>query len=64
MLTFGRFGTVALLLQLVPILSMFFLMTTAAGSALWASELENRRGLLEQRREPEVPRYDDEEAAA
>lgn len=54
----------ALLLQLVPILSMFFLMTTAAGSALWASELENRRGLLEQRREPEVPRYDDEEAAA
>lgn len=63
-LQYTSFGTVALLLQLVPILSMFFLMTTAAGSALWASELENRRGLLEQRHEPETPRYNDEETAA
>ncbi|KAK2744414.1 hypothetical protein FQN57_004311 [Myotisia sp. PD_48] len=37
------FGTVALLLQLVPLLSMFFLLTTAAGSALWASDMEFRR---------------------
>ncbi|KAF2753603.1 hypothetical protein EJ05DRAFT_165535 [Pseudovirgaria hyperparasitica] len=41
------FGTVALVLQLVPVLSMFFLMTTAAGAALWAIELEERRLLLE-----------------
>jgi hypothetical protein len=38
-----RFGTVALLLQLVPVLSMFFLLTTAAGSALWAVKLEEQR---------------------
>ena len=36
------FGTVALLLQLVPALSMFFLLTTAAGSALWAVHFEKR----------------------
>jgi hypothetical protein len=37
------FGTVALLLQLIPVLSMFFLITTAAGSALWAADLEDRK---------------------
>ncbi|KAI9699571.1 MAG: hypothetical protein M1820_007069 [Bogoriella megaspora] len=34
------FGMVALVLQLVPVLSMLFLLTTAAGSALWAVQLE------------------------
>lgn len=34
-----RFGTVALVLQLIPVLSMFFLLTTAAGAALWAADL-------------------------
>lgn len=43
-----RFGTVALVLQLVPMLSMFFLLTTAAGSAIWASELEQKRLLIEE----------------
>jgi hypothetical protein len=43
-LTLGlRFGTIALLLQLVPVLSMFFLLTSAAGSALWAADLEEAR---------------------
>lgn len=42
------FGTIALLLQLVPPLSMVFLMTTAAGSALWAADLEKNRAALEQ----------------
>ncbi len=37
-----RFGTMALLLQLVPVLSMFFLLTTAAGSALWVADMEDR----------------------
>lgn len=41
------FGSVALLLQLVPVLSMFFLLTTAAGSALWVVELEKQKRLLE-----------------
>lgn len=43
---FVRFGTVSLALQLVPVLSMFFLLTTAAGAALWAVKLEEERRLL------------------
>ena len=39
------FGTVALILQLVPVLSMFFLLTTAAGSALWVVKLEEQKRL-------------------
>lgn len=41
------FGTVALLLQLVPVLSMLFLLTTAVGSALWVAKLEKKRRALE-----------------
>ncbi|KAJ7642238.1 hypothetical protein FB45DRAFT_786336 [Roridomyces roridus] len=37
------FGMVTLLLQLIPVLSMMFLLTTAAGSALWAADLERKR---------------------
>lgn len=37
------FGTVALTLQLIPLLSMFFLLSTAAGSALWAAKMERAR---------------------
>jgi hypothetical protein len=37
---------VALILQLIPVLSMFFLMSTAVGAALWVVEIENRRPLL------------------
>lgn len=37
------FGTVALILQLIPVLSMFFLITTAAGSALWAADMEDHK---------------------
>jgi hypothetical protein len=31
---------VYMILQLVPVLSMFFLLTSAAGSALWAVRIE------------------------
>ncbi|KUJ14990.1 uncharacterized protein LY89DRAFT_588684 [Mollisia scopiformis] len=37
------FGTVALCLQLVPVLSMFFLLSTPIGSALWAVNLEEQK---------------------
>ncbi|KKA27275.1 hypothetical protein TD95_005209, partial [Thielaviopsis punctulata] len=37
------FGTVAMVLQLIPVLSFFFLLTSAAGAALWAARLENER---------------------
>lgn len=34
------FGTVYMVLQLIPVLSMLFLLTSAAGSALWSVHLE------------------------
>ncbi|KAF2445485.1 hypothetical protein P171DRAFT_430896 [Karstenula rhodostoma CBS 690.94] len=37
------YGTVYLFLQLVPGLSMFFLLTAAVSSALWAADLEAQR---------------------
>ena len=42
-LQYTWFGTMALLLQLVPALSMLFLLTTAAGSAMWVARLERSR---------------------
>lgn len=42
-LRYTWFGTVALLLQLFPVLSMFFLLSTAAGSALWVAQFEKAR---------------------
>ncbi|KAL7620053.1 hypothetical protein AAE478_010602 [Parahypoxylon ruwenzoriense] len=40
------FGTVAMLLELVPILSFFFLLTSTTGAALWTAKLEQQaRGL-------------------
>ncbi|KAF1816272.1 hypothetical protein P152DRAFT_409032 [Eremomyces bilateralis CBS 781.70] len=52
------FGTVYLTLQLVPALSMLFLLTTAAGSALWAASLEDRKREVENRSQ-EPPDYVD-----
>ena len=47
-LKYTWFGTVALLLQLIPVFSMLFLLTTAAGSALWVTKLEAKRRALEE----------------
>lgn len=47
----------ALLLQLVPVFSMFFLLTSACGSALWVVKLEEQKKLLE-----ELPRSVDDDA--
>ncbi|QMW27248.1 hypothetical protein G4B84_002537 [Aspergillus flavus NRRL3357] len=58
-LQYTTFGTVALILQLVPPLSMFFLMSTAVGSALWAVDLENKRDLIGRARPDEVDEYHD-----
>ncbi|PTB37921.1 hypothetical protein M441DRAFT_30233 [Trichoderma asperellum CBS 433.97] len=41
------FGTMAMILELVPVLSFFFLLTTAAGSAMWAADLEKARREIE-----------------
>ena len=42
-LKYTWFGAVHLALQLVPGLSMLFLLTSAAGSALWVAKLEKER---------------------
>lgn len=47
-LRYTWFGVAALLLQLVPVLSMLFLLTTAAGSALWVVRLEKARRIVDQ----------------
>lgn len=61
-LRYTWFGTVALLLQLVPVFSMMFLLTTAAGSALWVAQLEDkRRSLLVEPGQPQArPDYVDD----
>lgn len=37
------FGTVAMVLELIPILSFFFLLTTTTGSAIWVAKIEHER---------------------
>jgi uncharacterized protein involved in cysteine biosynthesis len=37
------FGIVALALQFVPVLSMFFLLSTATGAAIWAAHIEKEK---------------------
>ena len=34
------FGTVAMILELIPVLSLFFLLSTTLGSALWVGDME------------------------
>ncbi|TID22227.1 JmjC domain-containing histone demethylation protein 1 [Venturia nashicola] len=41
--SYAWFGTIHLVLQLIPVLNMFFLITTAAGSGLYAADEEARR---------------------
>lgn len=37
------FGTVAMILELIPVLSFFFLLTTTTGAALWVAKMEQDR---------------------
>ncbi|KXH26630.1 hypothetical protein CSIM01_02931, partial [Colletotrichum simmondsii] len=37
------FGTVAMILELIPVLSFFFLLTTSAGAGLWAARIEDEK---------------------
>lgn len=66
---YSWFGIVAICLELIPVLSFFFLITTAAGSAIWAANLEiERRGATDDLTHPDesgmpsartFPRYSD-----
>ena len=57
-LRYTWFGTTALILQLIPGLSMLFLLTTAAGSALWVADLEHRP--MYPTEDPAEPEYTDD----
>lgn len=37
------FGTVAMILELIPVFSFFFLLTSSTGAALWVARLEEER---------------------
>ena len=62
---FRRFGIVYMILELLPPLSMLFLFTTAAGSALWTAKLEDeaqaeaRSGQAEEEPDEQPPAYED-----
>ncbi|KIW74791.1 hypothetical protein Z517_11561 [Fonsecaea pedrosoi CBS 271.37] len=58
-LKYTWFGVVTLVLQLVPVLSMFFLLTSAAGSALWAAKMEKARRSREAAITPNPEPYQD-----
>jgi len=51
----GWFGTVYMILQLIPGLSMLFLLTSAAGSALWAVHIEQENMPVEHNEDEELP---------
>lgn len=53
------FGFTALLLQLVPVLSLLFLFTTAAGSALLAADMEEEARRHNQDEDEDLARQDD-----
>ena len=54
------FGMVALLLQLVPVLSMLFLLTSAAGSALWVVQIEKAKRAQESNSQISNEQYRDD----
>ncbi|KAK0931750.1 hypothetical protein LTR29_016157 [Friedmanniomyces endolithicus] len=53
------FGTVYMVLQLIPVLSMLFLLTSAAGSALWSVHVEQQSAQATEG-EGTLPEYTDD----
>lgn len=54
------FGTVYMVLQLIPVLSLLFLLTSAAGSALWSVRIEHLNGDNLVNEEDDAPEYTDD----
>ncbi|KAI1392210.1 uncharacterized protein F4822DRAFT_436171 [Hypoxylon trugodes] len=51
---YTTFGTIATLLEMVPILSMFFAFTNTVGAALWAADIEERNTNMTQGTAPNL----------
>lgn len=45
---YTTFGTIATLLEMIPVLSMFFTFTNTVGAALWAADLEQKNTSMSQ----------------
>ncbi|KAI2634689.1 hypothetical protein GGS26DRAFT_550957 [Hypomontagnella submonticulosa] len=51
---YTTFGTIATLLEMIPVLSMFFAFTNTVGAALWAADLEQRNTQMTQGTAPNL----------
>jgi uncharacterized protein involved in cysteine biosynthesis len=51
------FGSVAMILELIPLLSLFFLLTTTAGAAMWTAKMEKeaQRRSIDELAGPDAP---------
>ncbi|KAI1771637.1 hypothetical protein F4818DRAFT_444964 [Hypoxylon cercidicola] len=51
---YATFGTVATVLEMIPVLSMFFAFTNTVGAALWAADIEERISQMTQGTAPNL----------
>ncbi|KAI1141006.1 hypothetical protein F5Y05DRAFT_295505 [Hypoxylon sp. FL0543] len=51
---YTTFGTIATILEMVPVLSMFFAFTNTVGAALWAADIEQRNTQMTQGTAPNL----------
>ncbi|KAH8648405.1 hypothetical protein BX600DRAFT_475198 [Xylariales sp. PMI_506] len=51
---YASFGTIATLLEMIPVASIFFAFTNTVGAALWAADIESKDSQMEQSTAPEL----------
>ncbi|OTB12866.1 hypothetical protein K445DRAFT_320688 [Daldinia sp. EC12] len=51
---YATFGTIATLLEMIPVASMFFAFTNTVGAALWAADIEQRNTQMTQGTAPQL----------
>ncbi|XXH05804.1 hypothetical protein Hte_012242 [Hypoxylon texense] len=51
---YATFGTIATLLEMIPVLSMFFAFTNTVGAALWAADIEQKNSEMSQGTAPNL----------
>ncbi|KAI6089366.1 hypothetical protein F4821DRAFT_231846 [Hypoxylon rubiginosum] len=51
---YATFGTIATLLEMVPVVSMFFAFTNTVGAALWAADIEQKNSQMSQGTAPNL----------
>ncbi|KAI0172396.1 hypothetical protein GGR52DRAFT_544353 [Hypoxylon sp. FL1284] len=51
---YATFGTIATLLEMIPVVSMFFAFTNTVGAALWAADIEQKNSQMTQGTAPNL----------